>query len=318
MEMSWGLKKRLAFIARVLGNMDPEKTREIMQKAQEEIGRQHPRGGYTAAPGGGAGSRTGGPGHRPDGPDPKIYLSHGGGVNSWALYLYLMEQGEVPGVDFEAVFVNHGTDWPETYEYMNMMIAKGYPVTVIRPEYGGCDNIFEYYLKHKMIVMRSPRICTKYFKVRALIKFYQYPCVELIGFDAGEQKRKLGMISKEGVAQDYPLIDAGIDRQGCIDIIKRHSLPLPPKSGCYICPFQGREQWVELKRKYPDLFCRATRLEKLTNERRALNNKKSVYFGDLPLETLVLPKDGEGYRAKVGQGTLIDPDYDKPPCRCGL
>jgi 3'-phosphoadenosine 5'-phosphosulfate sulfotransferase (PAPS reductase)/FAD synthetase len=250
--------------------------------------------------------------------DIKVYLSHGGGVNSWALYLYLIEQGEVPGKDFEAVFVDHGTDWPETYEYMDMMIAKGYPVTVIRPEVAGYSNLHEFCLAKKIITRRQHRWCTKQFKAEVIDRFYNKPCIQLIGFDSSENNRRDRMIEHNGVVSEFPLLDANIDRQGCIDIIKRHGLPVPPKSGCWICPFMSRKQWIELKRKHPDLFCRAAKLENLCNERRAAAGKEPVYYRDIPLETLVLPKDNEGYRAKVGQGTLIDPDYDKPPCRCGL
>jgi len=53
----------------------------------------------------------------------KNYLSFGGGVNSVALYLYLLDQK----VEFEAVFVDHGTDWPETYDYVEMF-KKKYPL----------------------------------------------------------------------------------------------------------------------------------------------------------------------------------------------
>lgn len=250
--------------------------------------------------------------------EPKVYLSHGGGVNSWALYLYLIDQGEVPGVDFEAVFVDHSTDWPETYEYMDMMRAKGYTVTVIRPNVEGFDNLYEYCSKYSMIPSRRVRWCTQKFKVEAIIAYYKRPCVETIGFDVSEKHRKLRLVGRAEVEQDFPLIAAGIDRGGCIDIIKHHGLPIPSKSGCYICPFQRRSQWIDLKRKHPDLFCRAVKLESACTERRAEINKPLLYFGDIPLETLVLPKDGKGYRAKVGQGTLIDPDYDRPPCRCGL
>ena len=99
----------------------------------------------------------------------KVYLSHGGGVNSWALYLYLMEQGDKPGVDFEAVFVDHGTDWPETYEYMQMMIGRGYPVTVIKPNVGGFSNLYDYCLKYAMIPRRNLRWCTEKFKIGTII-----------------------------------------------------------------------------------------------------------------------------------------------------
>ena len=53
------------------------------------------------------------------GADMPHYLSMGFGVNSVALFL-LMER---LGMDFEAVFVDHGGDYPETYEYAKYFIA---------------------------------------------------------------------------------------------------------------------------------------------------------------------------------------------------
>lgn len=250
--------------------------------------------------------------------EPKVYLSHGGGVNSWALYLWLIEQGEVPGVDFEAIFVDHATDWPETYEYMDMMIGKGYPVTVIRPDVEGFDNLYSHCLNNATdIPNRKLRWCTDKFKVRVLKAYQKKPCVLMIGIHAGEAHRVQGVIEKDGVMQDFPLIDNKINQKGCIDIIKRHNLPIPMKSGCYICPFQKRSQWIELRDKHPDLFCKAKRLEELCNERRAKVGKVPVYFKDRPLEELIQVKDSRGRLAGPGQGEMFD-DYDRPPCRCGL
>lgn len=248
--------------------------------------------------------------------DVKVYLSHGGGVNSWALYLYLIDQGEITGQDFEAVFVDHRTDWPETYEYMDMMRAKGYPVTVIRPDVNGYSNLYDYYAWKGMILHRATRDCTGKFKIKTLTKYQQKPCVVLLGIDAGES-HKAKLHEENGKTYDYPLVEAGIDREGCIDIIKHHNLPVPPRPGCYICPIQRRAQWIELKRVHPDLFCKATKLEKLCNERRAAAGKEPVYFRDIPLETLVKPKTRRE-RAKVEQISLLDADYDMPPCRCAL
>jgi len=45
----------------------------------------------------------------------KKYLSHGMGVNSTALMLLLEDEG----IEFESVFIDHGGDYPETYEYVN-------------------------------------------------------------------------------------------------------------------------------------------------------------------------------------------------------
>ena len=48
------------------------------------------------------------------------YLSFGGGVNSTALMLWLLDQG----IDFEAVYADHGCDWPETRAYVAMLTER--------------------------------------------------------------------------------------------------------------------------------------------------------------------------------------------------
>jgi len=247
----------------------------------------------------------------------KVYLSHGLGVNSWALYLYLIEQGEIPGEDFEAVAVNHHTDWPESYEYLEMMLAKGYPVTVIEVNFEGHSSIYEYCWDRRIMPSRQLRWCTYRFKVQPITKYYRAPGIELVGFDVSEISRAKGMKEKDGITQEYPLIEAGIDRQGCINLIRRHGLPVPQKSGCFICPFQSRTLWIELRERHPELFCKAQQLERLTNERRASQGKAPIYFRDIPLGDLIQVKDSRGRRATPGQTEMFD-SHDRPPCRCGL
>ena len=234
-------------------------------------------------------------------------------MNSVALQLLAIEQG----LDFESVFVDHGADLPTTYEYMAMLIGKGYLITVIKPDVTGVSDLYEYCIKYAILPDRRFRWCTQKFKVEPVGAYYERPALELIGFDAGEAKRRLSITGKIGVEQDFPLIAAGIDRQGCIDLIKRHGLPVPPKSGCYFCPFQGRRQWQELRKIHPELFCKAQKLEQMTNERRRAVGKGPVYFRDIPLGDLIQVKDSRGRRALQGQTEAFD-SFDRPPCRCGL
>ncbi len=78
----------------------------------------------------------------------------------------------------------------------------------------------------------------------------------MIGIAADEAHRQPDKIR--------PLVDWGITRADCVRIIESAGLPVPPKSGCWLCPFQGRVQWRLLRLQYPGLFEQALMLEKIT------------------------------------------------------
>ena len=236
----------------------------------------------------------------------KNYLSFGGGVNSVAMYLYLVESE----VKFEAVFVNHGTDWPETYEYFEKFQEwarlHGYPkITVLLPEQQGFSNLYDYALSKSMVPSMMIRWCTTQFKINPIMKYYQKPCFNMIGIDMDEIKRaKISIVN--GVENRFPLLEAEMSRQDCKQLIKRHGLDVPIKSGCYICPFQRRAQWVELRMCHPHLFCKAQKLESKNMEYREAKGKRplSLVKGGR-LESIV---DGKQY-------VLFDVDR-YPPCNC--
>ncbi|MGM0377053.1 MAG: hypothetical protein ACQEQ0_09770 [Bacteroidota bacterium] len=239
------------------------------------------------------------------------YLSFGGGVNSVALHLLLLEQGE----DFESVFVNHGTDWPETYHYVAMfqwwLKANGHkPITILRPNVQGHQCLYKYYYDKKIIPYRRNRDCTHKFKVRPLEAYQQTPCFVILGIDYGEAHRAK-IVSQKGYEYRYPLIEHEIDRDGCIKIIKQAGLPVPPKSGCFICPQQKRQQVIELRHKHPDKYCQAKQLEDRAGEQRKQLGKPPVYlFGSsygTPISAFVNEK----------QNVLFE-EYEYPPCQCGL
>ena len=240
----------------------------------------------------------------------KHYLSFGGGVNSVALYL-LMEQ---LGINFEAVFVDHGGDWPETYEYVDYFISTGRKLTILTPEVSGERTLVDFCLNKRMTPNRRIRWCTDQWKVRPLLKHFQTPCFSHIGIDAGESRRAR-ISSNNGVENRYLLIEHNIDRVGCKEIIKKAGLKDPGKSGCWFCPFQRVGQWRRLRREYPALFCKAMKMEKGQNERRAENGKGPYYTirENLPLSKLV-SVGRESQRALPG----LEDIFEYPPCQCGL
>jgi 3'-phosphoadenosine 5'-phosphosulfate sulfotransferase (PAPS reductase)/FAD synthetase len=240
----------------------------------------------------------------------KNYLSFGGGVNSVALYLYLADQG----IDFEAVFVDHGGDWPETYEYVEMF-RKKYPLTILKPKRkiktpapAEFDSIVDFCFAKKMFPSRSVRWCTADFKLNVLNKYQETPAFVFIGFDYDERHRAK-IYSDKGREFRHPLIEAEIGRDRCKEIIREHGLPVPPKSGCYICPFQRVGQLRLLRKTHPDLFCKLEQLENRNNKERERRGLDPYYSFGKPVRE-VAEKD-------INQMKLWKED-EYPPCECGL
>jgi hypothetical protein len=237
----------------------------------------------------------------------KNFLSYGGGVNSVAAVLLYHELE----IEHEAVYV-HMPDWPETHEYLLMMEAKGYPVTILFPEVQGHWNLYEYCIAYEMTPSYIHRWCTEKFKIRTLYRYFQEqrPCWNLVGIDVGESHRAR-IVNRKGIETRYPLIEHGLDRGGCLEIIKRHGLPAPIKSGCFFCCYQGVGQWKELRRRHPELFCKAVALEKLSMENARENNKKHPGFlcnlGDRTIEQIVNERN-----------RFLFKEMEYGPCECGL
>lgn len=240
------------------------------------------------------------------------YLSFGGGVNSVALHLLLLDQG----VDFEPVFIHHGTDWPETYHYVagfQWWLKKNcYPsIVILKPDVGTVegqrfDNLYNYYQFKKNFPCRISRGCTDKFKLRTLQRYQKHPAFVFIGYAADEAHRAK-ISTSNGFEYRWPLIEQDITRAGCIEIIKSHGLPIPRKSGCFICPYQPTREWKELRRVHPELFCKATTLENQYVKRRKAEGKKPLYIKDKPLSLKI----------NENQNKLFPMDK-YPPCECGL
>jgi 3'-phosphoadenosine 5'-phosphosulfate sulfotransferase (PAPS reductase)/FAD synthetase len=239
----------------------------------------------------------------------KNYLSFGGGVNSVALYLLL----EQIGMEFEAVFVDHGGDWPETYEYVDYFIQSGRPLTILKPVVQGSTSLIKHCEKYRMIPSRQQRWCTEKWKIIPLLKYFEPPCFSHIGIDAGESHRAK-ISSNAGVENRYLLIEHGLDREACIRLIEKAGLKNPGKSGCWFCPFQRIAQWRRLRRAHPELWCKAVSMETEQNKGRKERGKSKPFNfirEDLPLTKLI--GNREKQKALPGMEEL-----EYPPCQCDL
>ena len=223
----------------------------------------------------------------------KHILSYGGGVNSTAL-LFLIIEKKLP-LD-EVIFADTGAEMPETYNYIpdiqNFCEQKGIEFTILKakvnvkrdlPEMKSFSNLRDYCFAQKIIPFRKFRSCTDKFKIQPInnyLKKYNCEIILYIGFDYGEVRRKRISIIP-WIENSFPLIDYEINRLGCKKIIEKNEFPIPVKSGCYICPFQGIDDWKELRIKHRDLFDDAILLEENAQKRN-----KQALFTTLSLKKL--------------------------------
>jgi hypothetical protein len=94
------------------------------------------------------------------------------------------------------------------------------------------------------------------------------PATVAIGFSTDELHRANPKRKQAWELPVFPLLDLGLDRSACAQLIADAGLPVPPKSACYFCPFHRPQTWAEMRRDEPDLFEKSVLLERSINERR--------------------------------------------------
>jgi len=189
----------------------------------------------------------------------KTILSFGAGVNSTAIIALALLK-KIPMPDY-IVFSDTGAEWPYTYKYMDYLENQGIKITYLEGGNKGM-TLIEYCQIKNFIPSRMNRWCTDYWKITPIGKFakgFDEEFKMMIGIDAGEAHRAIRSRCKGRI---FPLIEMGIDRNECKRIIKKAGLGVPQKSDCFICPYQKKRQWIDLKKYHPELWKVAVELEK--------------------------------------------------------
>jgi len=234
-------------------------------------------------------------------------IAYGGGVQSTALCV-LATQGKLDGimggpVD-AALFANVGDDSedPASLAYVAEVMTpwcaeRGLPVLTLqrRKRDGTTETLWQRLTRESRsidIPMRMPdtgapgrRRCTADFKIAVLSKWMKRqgagkdePATVAIGISTDEWHRINNRRVGDHENPVYPLIDLGLDRSRCQQIIAAAGLPVPGKSSCFFCPFHRPAVFAEMRRDRPDLFERACWLEDLLNGRRDMLGKDHVFL----------------------------------------
>ena len=193
-------------------------------------------------------------------------VSFGAGQNSTAMIIMMKNQGV--RIDY-IIYAEVGNEMPETYvflkEFKKWCQKNNLKFVKVKSKLG---TIREHYTKNKIIPYRMFRHCTHKFKVMPINNWIRekygikQPINMIMGIASDEKHRKDKISGRKQFNYQFPLIDNEINREGCIEIIKKEGLSVPVKSGCYFCPFQTKKVWSKLLEQHPELYEDSIEFEK--------------------------------------------------------
>lgn len=196
----------------------------------------------------------------------KEILSYGGGLNSSAMIVYKVEVLKQPP-DL-VICADTKDEFKHTYEafkyYREYCRRKNIPFVMVNNK---GKRLYDHCIEKKIIPSRMKRDCTTKFKIRPIRRYIRAKYGEKenfimdIGIDYGEATRMSDSQVKY-IKHRYPLVDNKINRNDCTKILKERGLMIPPKSGCWYCPFTKKQGWIDLQRKNPELLDASIKLEK--------------------------------------------------------
>ena len=264
-------------------------------------------------------------------------LSHGAGVQTSCM-VYMCINGELPKPDL-IVFADPQWELIATYDYLKKLMTDVSNAD-IPFHIATSGNIYEDTMTSAKTGNRAPsmpfftedggeqgivgRQCTSDYKIEIVKRVAR----QFVGLKKGERSKyifnmwqgittdEIERIKTSGdkkIQYKYPLFDAGMDRQDCINYLTKNGHGVPPKSSCVGCPFHSRQHWVDIYKHYPKEFQKAVELDHAIRNHKKFKSKLYLHKDRIPLE-IAVKRDAE-------QGDLFY-DYDgfKNDCSgsCGV
>lgn len=216
---------------------------------------------------------------------PHLVVSYGMGVDSTAMLIEMEKRNIRPD---DILFADVGSEKPETYQYRQViepwLESVGFPplteVKYVPKKFknspyttleGNC--LSNATLPSLAFGFKSCSLKWKGAPMDSWVKKKYKQEIDAgmritraIGYDAGLKDRKRCGGASENLNDPafkfiYPLVEWGVDRKRCVEIIKEAGLPVPVKSACFFCPATQKDELLEMADRHPDLIVRAVAIE---------------------------------------------------------
>lgn len=204
------------------------------------------------------------------------FISFSGGVESRTMCILF-------GKNAKAIFADAGWEHEAMYKSLSLVenkikdIHPDFEIIVVSNEKYG--TLKDYIKTQKFYPSQMARYCTRMFKIEPIDKFLknQGKCELMIGLNADEADRtgNHGLLSN--VKYTYPLIDNNLNRQSCIDILKKADIePQFPvymqRGGCIGCFYKSKKEFEAMALLNENEFNEVIEVEE------SIQDKRDDYF----------------------------------------
>ena len=215
-----------------------------------------------------------------------VVISLGAGVQSSTMAL-MSAEGKLPKVDC-AIFADTGYEPKAVYRYLEFL-EKVLPYPVYRVQKGNIRDdmlaakdtnkfvVAPFFNQHSITGKKGMirRQCTSEYKILPIRKKIRELCnigygkhfpkdkyaEQWIGISTDEIQRMKPARDKY-LLNKHPLIEANMNRQDCLNWMKKNNFKMPVKSACICCPFRDDKGWLEMKKNNPIEFADAVEFDK--------------------------------------------------------
>ena len=93
----------------------------------------------------------------------------------------------------------------------------------------------------------------------------------------------------------FPLLDAGLRRSDCEQVIRQAGLPVPKKSSCTVCPYHSDAYWLDLKTNHPEEWSEACAFDDAIRDMSMSGVERPVYLHRslVPLRVVTLRNESQ-------------------------
>lgn len=174
----------------------------------------------------------------------------------------------------EIITCDTGEEMPQSYDtlefYKKRLEAANIKFTILKRDYPLYEH---FYSQNKVPLGWVNPYCSSHFKRDLANSHYRktlsngrlyakdIEIIEYLGITTDEIGR-MKPAKESWKTKEYPLIEMGMSRQDCINYLKDRYIPIPVKSGCWLCPNKSWNYFKEMKYNQPKLFEKLIQLEK--------------------------------------------------------